>query len=91
MEELELRMPTPVEAESLMVPSGVPVARVIRTAYDLDEGVEVLVSVVQYRHRFVYEIACPPNSCSRAAIHFAYSSLICIISPVPLACISKFS
>ena len=60
-EELELRMPTPVEAESLMVPSGVPVARVMRTAYDVnEEPVEVLVSVVPGdRHRFVYEIALP--------------------------------
>ncbi len=58
---VELRMPTPVEAESLMVPSGVPVARVIRTAYDFnEEPVEVLVSVVPGdRHRFVYEIALP--------------------------------
>jgi GntR family transcriptional regulator len=58
MEELEIRMPTPSEVSTLLVPPGVPVARVLRTAYDLSgDPVEVLESVVPGdRHRFVYEI-----------------------------------
>ena len=63
VEELELRMPTPAESNALLVPPGVPVARVIRTAHDVSgEPVEVLVSVVPGdRHRFVYEIDLPPQ------------------------------
>lgn len=61
VEELELRMPSPSESEELLVPRGVPVAQVTRTAYDAGgEAVEVLVSVVPGdRHRFVYEIDLP--------------------------------
>ena len=61
VEELELRMPAPSEVESLLIPPGVPVAKVTRTAYDVDgEPVEVLVSVVPGdRHSFVYEIELP--------------------------------
>lgn len=58
VEELDVRMPTPAEAADLVMLPGVPLARVVRTAYT-DEGqpVEVLVSLVPCdRHRFVYEI-----------------------------------
>jgi GntR family transcriptional regulator len=61
VEELEIRMPSPEETQALLIPPGVPVARVLRTAYTRDgEPVEVLVSVVPAdRHRFVYEISLP--------------------------------
>jgi GntR family transcriptional regulator len=61
VEELELRMPVPAEVEALSVLPGVPVARVLRTAYDSDDRpVEVLESIVPGdRHRFLYEIALP--------------------------------
>lgn len=58
VEELDVRMPTPMEAQDLAMLPGVPLARVMRTAYTADERpVEVLVSLVPCdRHRFVYEI-----------------------------------
>lgn len=61
VEDLDVRMPTPSEVESLEIPAGVPVARVIRTAYD-SSGVPVEVndSIVPCdRHKFRYVIDVP--------------------------------
>ena len=61
VEEIDLRMPSPDEVNALMIPPGVPIARVLRTAYNANgEPVEVLVSIVPGdRHRFVYQIELP--------------------------------
>lgn len=61
VEELEIRMPTPSEVKVLDLLPGVPVARVLRTAYDADDRpVEVLESIVPGdRHRFLYDIHLP--------------------------------
>lgn len=61
VEDLDVRMPTPDETEQLEIPSGVPVARVIRTAYDsAGVPVEVNDSVVPCdRHVFRYVIDVP--------------------------------
>lgn len=61
VEDLEVRMPTPYEVESLRVPPGVPVARIFRTAIDTrQEPVEVLDSIVPCdRHVFRYVIDVP--------------------------------
>lgn len=61
VEDLEVRMPTPAEVRDLQIPTGVPVARVIRTAYDNDgQPVEVLDSVIPCdRHSFRYVIEVP--------------------------------
>lgn len=61
VEDLDVRMPTPEEVESLKIPSGVPVARVIRTAYDASGApVEVNDSIVPCdRHKFRYVIDVP--------------------------------
>lgn len=58
IEDLDIRMPYPHEAEQLDIPPGVPVARVIRTAYDsAGDVLEVLDSIVPCdRHRFRYVI-----------------------------------
>lgn len=58
VEDLDIRMPYPHEAKQLDIPSGVPLARVIRTAYDSSEKVlEVLDSRVPCdRHVFRYVI-----------------------------------
>ncbi|MFD6096546.1 GntR family transcriptional regulator [Nocardiopsis flavescens] len=60
VEDLELRMPTGPEADSLHVPTGVPVARVLRTAYDsAGEAVEVLDSIIpgdRYAFRYVIDV-----------------------------------
>lgn len=58
VEELDIRMPTPDEAKQLEIPSGVPLARVLRTAYDSGgSAVEVLDSRVPCdRHVFRYVI-----------------------------------
>ncbi|MCK1813284.1 GntR family transcriptional regulator [Streptomyces sp. XM4011] len=58
VEDLDVRMPLPAEAEQLEIPSGVPVARVIRTAYDPSGSpLEVLDSIVPCdRHIFRYVI-----------------------------------
>ncbi|MFE9640474.1 GntR family transcriptional regulator [Nocardiopsis alba] len=60
VEDLELRMPTRSEADALHVPTGVPVARVLRTAYDSSgEAVEVLDSVIpgdRYAFRYVIDV-----------------------------------
>lgn len=61
VEDLDVRMPTPDETEQLEIPSGVPIARVIRTAYDSSgKALEVLVSLVPCdRHVFRYVIDVP--------------------------------
>lgn len=58
IEDLDIRMPYPHEVELLEIPPGVPVARVIRTAYDSAGNVlEVLDSIVPCdRHKFRYVI-----------------------------------
>ncbi|MFE9064892.1 GntR family transcriptional regulator [Streptomyces violaceusniger] len=58
IEDLDIRMPYPHEIELLSIPVGVPVARVIRTAYDAAGDVlEVLDSIVPCdRHVFRYVI-----------------------------------
>ncbi len=46
-EEVTARMPTPDEAQALMLPPGVPVFRLIRTAYDVDgRAVEVCDTIM---------------------------------------------
>jgi len=46
-EDVELRMPRPDEAETLAIPPGVPVARILRTMYDVSgEPLEVLDSLL---------------------------------------------
>ncbi len=56
IEDLDIRMPYPHEVEALDIPDGVPIARVIRAAYDSTGDVlEVLDSVVPCdRHVFRY-------------------------------------
>lgn len=58
IEDLDIRMPYPHEVEQLNIPDGVPVARVIRTAYDsAGDVLEVLDSIVPCdRHTFRYVI-----------------------------------
>lgn len=58
IEDLDIRMPYPHEIEQLSIPVGVPVARVIRTAYDsAGDVLEVLDSIVPCdRHTFRYVI-----------------------------------
>ncbi|MEV4970601.1 GntR family transcriptional regulator [Streptomyces scopuliridis] len=58
IEDLDIRMPYPHEAERLEIPAGVPVARVFRTAYDsAGDVLEVLDSIVPCdRHAFRYVI-----------------------------------
>jgi GntR family transcriptional regulator len=60
-EEVEVRMPRPEEAGQLAIPSGVPVARILRTLYDESgEVVEVLDSVLPGdRYVLRYEIIVP--------------------------------
>lgn len=61
IENLEIRMPYPHESEPLELPPGVPIARVLRTAYDsAGNALEVLDSVVPGdRHEFRYVIDVP--------------------------------
>lgn len=61
VEDLEIRMPTPVETEALKIPPGVPLARVLRTAHtSAGQSVEVLDSRVPCdRHVFRYVIDIP--------------------------------
>lgn len=60
-EQVELRMPRPDEAEQLMIPDGVPVARILRTLYDESgEALEVLDSLLPGdRYLLKYEIEVP--------------------------------
>jgi GntR family transcriptional regulator len=60
VEDLDIRLPLTVEAEALEIPDGVPVARVLRTAFD-DRGraLEVLDSIVptdRYAFRYVIDV-----------------------------------
>lgn len=61
VEDLEIRMPTPAEADALKIPPGVPLARVLRTAHtSAGQSVEVLDSRVPCdRHVFRYVIDIP--------------------------------
>ncbi|MFD3520455.1 GntR family transcriptional regulator [Streptomyces sp. NPDC058653] len=58
IEDLDIRMPYPHEAEQLDIPAGVPVARVLRTAYDsAGDALEVMDSIIPCdRHAFRYVI-----------------------------------
>ncbi len=60
VEDLDIRMPTPGEAATLNIPPGVPVARVLRTAYDASGTViEVLDSILpadRYLFRYVIDV-----------------------------------
>jgi GntR family transcriptional regulator len=58
VEDLDIRMPQPFEAEQLDIPAGVPIARILRTAYDSSgKALEVLDSRVPTdRHVFRYVI-----------------------------------
>ena len=61
IEDLDIRMPYPHEVEQLDIPIGVPVAKVMRTAYDsAGDALEVLDSIVPCdRHTFRYVIDVP--------------------------------
>lgn len=60
VEDVELRMPLPAESELLLIPPGVPVARVLRTMYDVSgEPLEVLDSLLpgdRYFLRYVITV-----------------------------------
>ncbi|WP_306317262.1 MULTISPECIES: GntR family transcriptional regulator [unclassified Streptomyces] len=60
IEDLEIRMPYPHEVEQLAIPAGVPVVRVIRTAYDsAGDALEVMDSIVpsdRYDFRYVIHV-----------------------------------
>mgnify|MGYP001575274691 CR=1 FL=1 len=60
VEDIELRMPRPAEAEQLLIPPGVPVARILRTLYDAaGEPLEVLDSLLpgdRYKLRYVISV-----------------------------------
>lgn len=59
VDDLVSRMPTPDEAASLQIPSGVPVVRILRTIYDAeDNALEVQDTVAAAdRHGFRYEVS----------------------------------
>ncbi|WP_031226141.1 GntR family transcriptional regulator [Streptomyces roseochromogenus] len=61
VEDLDIRMPTPSEVDTLHIPPGVPLARVLRSTWVQDgRVVEVLDSRVPCdRHRFQYVIDVP--------------------------------
>lgn len=58
VEDLDIRMPFPYEVEQLDIPAGVPLARILRTAYDSSgKALEVMDSRVPTdRHVFRYVI-----------------------------------
>jgi GntR family transcriptional regulator len=60
VEDLDVRLPSPSESEALLIPEGVPVVRVLRTAYDgQGRPLEVLDSLVptdRYAFRYVIDI-----------------------------------
>lgn len=60
VEDLDIRLPLPEEIEALDIPEGVPVARVLRTAYDVHgRPLEVLDSIVptdRYSFRYVIDV-----------------------------------
>lgn len=64
VEDIELRMPHPEEAEQLAIPPGVPVARIMRTLYDPSgEPLEVLESLLPGdRYLLRYVISVPDKS-----------------------------
>jgi GntR family transcriptional regulator len=64
VEDIELRMPRPDEAEQLLIPPGVPVARILRTLYDTSgEALEVLDSLLPGdRYKLRYEIPVPEKT-----------------------------
>lgn len=64
VEDIELRMPRPAEAEQLLIPPGVPVARILRTLYDTSgEALEVLDSLLPGdRYKLQYEISIPEKT-----------------------------
>ena len=57
-EEVSARMPTPEETRVLSLPPGVPVFRLIRTAYDLDgRAVEVCDTIMAAdAYQLAYEL-----------------------------------
>ncbi|WP_199443846.1 GntR family transcriptional regulator [Umezawaea beigongshangensis] len=60
IEDLDIRLPLPSEAKALRIPDGVPVARVLRTAYDSHgRALELLDSIVptdRYSFRYVIDV-----------------------------------
>ena len=58
VDELSARMPTLLEAEELGLTSGIPVVRILRTIYDIDDApVEFQESIASAdRHEFHYEV-----------------------------------
>ena len=61
VEDVEVRVPAPDEADQLLIPPGVPIARILRTMYDVDgKPLEVIDSVLPGdRYRLRYVIAVP--------------------------------
>lgn len=61
VEDLDVRLPVPAEADALAIPQGVPVVRVLRTAFDPHgRALEVLDSLVPTdRYAFQYVIDVP--------------------------------
>lgn len=60
VEDLDVRLPVPSESEALAIPEGVPVVRVLRTAYDSNgAALEVLDSLVptdRFAFRYVIDV-----------------------------------
>ncbi len=58
VDDLTSRMPTPSEAEELQLTTGIPVVRILRTIYDVDDmPLEVQESIAAAdRHEFRYEV-----------------------------------
>lgn len=60
VEDLDVRLPVPSESEALAIPEGIPVVRVLRTAYDSNgEALEVLDSLVptdRFAFRYVIDV-----------------------------------
>jgi GntR family transcriptional regulator len=60
VEDLNVRPPVPAEADALAIPEGVPVVRVLRTAYDSQgRALEVLDSLMptdRYAFRYVIDV-----------------------------------
>lgn len=59
-DEVNVRMPTPTEAQALMIAGGVPVLRTLRTGFDPGERPVVLYESVLPgdRHFLVYDVQC---------------------------------
>jgi GntR family transcriptional regulator len=60
VEDLDVRLPLPIESEALRISDGVPVVRVLRTAYSADgRALEVLDSIIptdRYTFRYVIDV-----------------------------------